>query len=167
MAFKDDIEEFHEKFNLEYRDYPRALSDDEKNFRLVCLKEEIEEYASAENLEEEFDALIDLVYFALGTSYRHGFDFEAGWSRVHAANMAKRRATTDKESKRSYKCDVIKPKGWKPPDLTDIVYPKPNPALTSVSGGIYAKKRKNLTDSKIDTLIREGKTIEASEDRGE
>ena len=163
MAFETDIEDFHEKFELKYRDYPRALSVDEKNFRIVCLREEIDEYASAQNLEEELDALVDLVYFAFGTSYRHGFDFAAAWKRVHAANMEKRLATHKKDSKRNFELDVVKPKGWVAPDLTDIVYPKPNPALVSPSGGVYAKKRKNLTKAKTDEIAQKACFSKGSE----
>ena len=153
-TYDQNIEEFHEKFDLEYRDYPRPLDPDEKDFRVVCLREEVDEYASAQNLEEELDALVDLVYFAFGTSYRHGFDFAAAWKRVHAANMEKRLATHKKDSKRNFELDVVKPKGWVAPDLTDIVYPKPNPALVSPSGGVYAKKRKNLTNAQTDQIIK-------------
>tara|TARA_Y100000296_G_scaffold52994_1_gene60686 strand:+ start:47 stop:565 length:519 start_codon:yes stop_codon:yes gene_type:complete len=154
MAFETDIEDFHEKFDLEYRDYPRPLDPDEKNFRAVCLREEVNEYVSAENLEDELDALVDLVYFALGTCYRHGFDFSAAWERVHAANMAKERAETKSDSKRDFDLDVVKPAGWVAPDLTNIVYPPPNPAMVSIAGGVYAKKRKNLTEAKTNDIIK-------------
>lgn len=153
-TYTEDIEEFHERFKHTYQDYPRPLERDEKAFRITCLREEIEEYASANSLEEEFDGLIDLVYFALGTAYRHGFDFERGWQRVHAANMLKVNATKATDSKRGSTLDIVKPKGWIAPDLTDIVYPKPNPCLVSQSGGVYAKKRKNLTKSQSDEIIK-------------
>jgi predicted HAD superfamily Cof-like phosphohydrolase len=160
-----DVEKFHEKFGLEYNDYPRPLSIPEKNFRLVCLREEVQEYADADNLEGEMDALVDLVYFALGTAYRHGFDrFDEAWKRVHTANMAKVVATNAKQSKRKYKGDIVKPKGWKSPVLDDLVYPKPNPALISISGGVYAKKRKNLTDKQIDQMLSTGKSLPSAED---
>ncbi len=73
------------------------------------------------NLEEQFDAMIDLVYVALGTSYHHGVDFDEGWRRVHGANMKKVLAKSQEDSKRGYRFDVVKPKGWKPADLSDLV----------------------------------------------
>lgn len=73
------------------------------------------------NLELQFDALIDLVYVALGTSYLHGTDFDEGWRRVHAANMSKVRAESASDSKRGSAFDVVKPRGWKPADLSDLV----------------------------------------------
>lgn len=73
------------------------------------------------NLEIQFDSLIDLVYVAIGTAYHHGVDFDEGWRRVHEANMNKVLAKSADESKRGYRFDVVKPKGWMPPDLSDLV----------------------------------------------
>lgn len=78
------------------------------------------------NLELQFDSLIDLVYVALGTSYLHGFDFDEGWRRVHGANMAKERVDVPGNSKRASSFDVIKPKGWRPADLSDLVKEQPS-----------------------------------------
>lgn len=75
------------------------------------------------DLEVQFDSLIDLVYVALGTSFHHGVDFDEGWRRVHEANMKKVLARQPEDSKRGYKFDVVKPKGWIPPDLSDLVKP--------------------------------------------
>tara|TARA_B100000929_G_scaffold280762_1_gene259083 strand:- start:241 stop:756 length:516 start_codon:yes stop_codon:yes gene_type:complete len=159
----NDIIDFSEKFGLTYRDYPRKLSDEEKRFRIVCMFEEVQEYADAETMEDELDALVDLIYFALGTCYRHGYCFESAWKRVHEANMKKERAQNKSESKRDFELDVIKPLGWEPPDLTDIVHPPTNPALISISGGKYAKKRCNLTESQINDIAKEAIFKKASE----
>lgn len=72
-------------------------------------------------LETQFDSLIDLVYVAIGTSYLHGVDFDEGWRRVHEANMKKVRVENASDSKRGSTYDVVKPRGWKPPDLSDLV----------------------------------------------
>lgn len=73
------------------------------------------------NFENQFDSLIDLVYVALGTSHLQGFDFDEGWRRVQAANMAKVRVENLTDSKRGSKYDVIKPRGWRPADLSDLL----------------------------------------------
>lgn len=75
----------------------------------------------AKNLEEQFDALIDLTYVAIGTAYLHGVDFDEGWRRVHEANMKKVRVERAADSKRGSTYDVVKPLGWAPPDLSDLV----------------------------------------------
>lgn len=146
-----DIWDFHKKFELQYEGNPRQLDDDLALFRLGFMVEELGEYAAAcgfkrigTALEElhnaikkdarwmlkreerrdpvnQLDSLIDLVYVALGTSHLHGFDFDEGWRRVHEANMKKIRTARPEDSKRGSGFDVIKPKNWSPPDLSDLV----------------------------------------------
>jgi|SRR6185437_2618476 len=139
----EDIKDFHHKFGLEYNGPPRRLPDDLGPFRIGFIAEELAEYitpfASLHEkivkdvkriyvqdgksipLEKQFDALIDLVYVALGTAYMQGFDFDEGWRRVHNANMRKMRATLSEQSARGSVFDVVKPEGWAAPDLSDLV----------------------------------------------
>lgn len=116
MSFISDIEDFHKKFKLEYTGQPRVLPDDLRLFRLNFISEELSEYNLSKTLEDEFDALIDMVYVILGTAHMQGLDFQAGWDRVHEANMQKVRG----KSERSDTYDVIKPDGWTAPVLTDL-----------------------------------------------
>ena len=135
-----DIEEFHKKFSLDYTGLPRSLPDDIQRFRTRLLDEELNEYklatldiywelglktlnqaAIAGGLEDALDALVDLVYVALGTAHLHGFDFREAWRRVHEANMAKVRADSPEASKRGSAFDVVKPVGWQPPSHVDLV----------------------------------------------
>ena len=114
-----DITEFHEKFGLEYKGPPRKLPGKLQEFRNNFLFEEFCEYIQAgldNDPEAQLDALVDLVYVAIGTAYLNGYDFQTAWNRVHAANMSKVRG----ESKRS-EFDIVKPDGWKEPDLSDLV----------------------------------------------
>lgn len=125
-VYGEDIRAFHEKFELGYNEGPRKLDAEMQAFRIKFLKEELQEYVDAVkmgNLEKQFDALIDLVYVAIGTSYLHGFPFRKGWNRVQLANMSKVLATSAADSTRGYSKDVVKPKGWKAPDLSDLVNP--------------------------------------------
>lgn len=119
-----DVFDFNSKFGLDFPLTPRLLTSDEHDFRMKCLNEELAEYrqaVEAEDMEQAFDALIDLVYFAIGTAYFHGFPFYEGWKRVQAANMAKTRANSVDDSKRGSVLDVVKPEGWKPPTLSDLL----------------------------------------------
>lgn len=140
-----DIRRFHEKFELVPTDDPgHRLTDDTLKFRLKFLLEELQEYAAAVgyqiswgsesgihirkcgdefDAEQAFDGLIDLVVVALGSAFLHRFDFNAGWDRVQAANMAKERATgaDDPRSKRKSAADVVKPEGWQAPVLKDLL----------------------------------------------
>jgi len=117
MSQWQDIKDFHEKFGLVYDGPPRSLPQDLASFRTNFLIEETDEYILASKRADELDALVDLVYVAMGTAYLHGFDFDEAWRRVHAANMAKVRGP----SQRSGEYDVIKPEGWKPPYHGDLV----------------------------------------------
>lgn len=81
----------------------------------------IKQVDGGRSLEQQFDGLIDLVYVALGTAHLHGFEFNEGWRRVHDANMAKVRVENAADSARKSKFDVVKPKGWVPPKLSDLL----------------------------------------------
>lgn len=123
MDMMKDIREFHEKFGLEYNGFPRLLPSDLSDFRQTFIREELTEYFNADMDGDKvgcLDALVDLVYVALGTAYLHGFDFEEAWRRVHEANMKKVRADSPEASKRGSSYDVVKPIGWTPPDLSDL-----------------------------------------------
>jgi predicted HAD superfamily Cof-like phosphohydrolase len=134
-----DIEDFHKKFGLEYTGKPRALPQELRRFRTQFLWEEWKEYRDASMslevllvadprsseiaamLEDQLDALVDLVYIALGNAYMHGFNFKEAWRRVHEKNMQKVRAERAEQSKRGTTFDVVKPAGWTPPSHRDLV----------------------------------------------
>lgn len=115
-----DIQEFHEKFDLDFG----SMNGHMQNFRVTFMNEELTEYiraTSSGDKEGQLDALVDLVYVAVGTAYLHGWNFQEAWDRVHAANMTKVRAQHAKDSKRGSHFDVVKPEGWVPPNLKDLV----------------------------------------------
>lgn len=88
---------------------------------------------SGRDPEKQLDSLVDLSYVTDGTAYLHGFDFNEAYDRVHQANMQKVRvdAETLEGSVRKSKFDVVKPPGWEPADLEDLVWnnPKEFPAI--------------------------------------
>ncbi len=113
-----DIEEFHKKFGLERRKGIEK-NKDLVDFRIKFLEEELEEFIDAVRTVDDvkaLDALVDIVYVAIGTAYLFDYPFWAAWPEVQKANMKKVR----KESSRS-KFDVTKPKGWKEPDMKMIL----------------------------------------------
>jgi len=122
----DDIKDFHEKFGLAYRGLPQELSAEASAFRIKFMQEELNEYIDAVNkhdLVQQLDALVDLVYVALGTAYLQGLPFEDGWNEVQRANMRKVRAAADgSNSKRGSPLDVVKPEGWVGPDMADVLH---------------------------------------------
>jgi hypothetical protein len=122
------IKKMHNKFGIPCEQV--AFSDEEEKFRITAMQEELDEYIKAENDEEAFDALIDLVVFALGTAERRGWlhNFEEGFDRVMFANMLKEVGKNQKRG--NFALDLIKPDYWEAPDHSDLVKEKPAPKQT-------------------------------------
>jgi hypothetical protein len=109
------LKEFRTKFDLPETSFEaRPMLERED-----MMYEELCEYNKAvlrNNPEGALDALVDLVYFAIGTAAGMGWDFNEAFKRVHEANMKKVRAYTERSA-----VDLVKPPGWKAPDLSDLV----------------------------------------------
>ncbi len=117
-SFYRDVDDFHRKFLLGYAGRPRMLREDIMGARYDHLYEEVAELLKGiceKDKEQVLDALVDIVYVALGTSNLMGFDFELAWDRVHAANMKKVRMKTSRSP-----IDIVKPIGWEKPLLKDL-----------------------------------------------
>ena|SRR3990167_6357907 len=118
------VGDFHRKFELPAFPGRRLQMIEGRvfDFRFAFLKEELDELLAAQcrqDLPGIADALADLVYVALGTAHYYGIPFDAVFAEVHRANMEKVRAASDDDprSKRNTKLDVVKPDGWRPPDI--------------------------------------------------
>lgn len=133
-----DVLDFHQKFGLMVGEEPRLLTKRKMRERIEFLMEElqelidaagvqvfatgdvrslrdltivIDELAAPQELADQADALVDLVYVALGTAVMQGLPWEALWGDVQRANMSKVRGVT----KRGHAVDVTKPPGWMGP----------------------------------------------------
>jgi predicted HAD superfamily Cof-like phosphohydrolase len=118
---------FHMQFNLpvggtnllfnEHGETSEAFT-----FRAEFLMEELQEFIDAAHVGDRvkaLDALIDLVYVALGTSLFmgvHAHQWDEAFDVVHRANMTKIRTPRPADSKRGSGFDVIKPEGFVPPE---------------------------------------------------
>ena len=107
LDWTSDVMDFHEKMSYKNGGHPQSLSPDDFNQRYSYMEEELEEFIDAETLADQADALLDLIYFAIGTLLRMGIDPRVGWDEVHRANMDKVPADAWKHS--------IKPEDWEPP----------------------------------------------------
>lgn len=135
-----DVYQFHEKFGLLLSTRPTHLTQRKLIERIECLQEELDEFIKACGVERiepnadrereknykvvdsqdiagQADALVDLVYFALGTAVMMGLPFRALWDDVQRANMAKVRGVTQ----RGHKVDVKKPEGWVGPQTMKVL----------------------------------------------
>ena len=120
MAKRKDVTDFHKKFGLLSHKKPVHLTRRKLGERIEFLDEELLEFRRAvevQDLSEQADALIDLVYVAIGTADMLGLPWDELWADVQRANMAKERGTT----KRGHAVDVTKPKGWIPPQTLAIL----------------------------------------------
>jgi predicted HAD superfamily Cof-like phosphohydrolase len=121
---------FRVKFMLEELDefckatgvtFTTAGSGGEDEVDLGLLEINIDSSKSIDHAEA-FDALIDLVYVAMGTAHFMGYPWRLGWRLVQRANMSKVRAQKDaSDSKRGSSFDVVKPPGWKAPDIRSLL----------------------------------------------
>jgi predicted HAD superfamily Cof-like phosphohydrolase len=69
---------------------------------------------------EQLDALVDILVVTIGAIRAAGWDGEAAWNEVMKTNFLKIDADTGKVRKRA-DGKVLKPEGWKPPQLAQFV----------------------------------------------
>ena len=119
-----DIDNFHKKYGFEKNEKVGIPDDNELvNFRTSFLMEELAEYTNAITKKDSagaLDALVDIVYIALGTAWLFNLPFEKAWKEVQKANMKKIRSK-NKSEKRGTKFDVVKPKDWKAPNIERVI----------------------------------------------
>jgi len=102
---------------------PGELEPSERDWLINALAEEIGEFADAHNNQDfvgSIDALIDLIYFAMGGLTRLGLRAEVSteiFNAVHAANMAKASGVKE-ERDVTHDLDAVKPEGWVSPEET-------------------------------------------------
>lgn len=116
----DNVKQFHQKFGLLCYDTPGPLSSRKLGERIEFLQEELNEFITACGLQDlagQADALVDLVYVALGTAVMLGLPWPELWDDVQRANMAKERGI----GKRGHLVDCIKPAGWVGPQTLDLL----------------------------------------------
>jgi predicted HAD superfamily Cof-like phosphohydrolase len=122
------VGEFHQRFGFANTLYnvraPHHIGSELWNFRFEFLREELNELYDAyvaNDLPKIADSLVDLVYVALGTAHLHGLPWEELFTEVQRANMTKERCQRAEDSTRGSTFDVIKPAGWKPPNIIEVL----------------------------------------------
>ena len=82
--------------------------------------DELEEAIRDNDKVEQLDALVDILVVTMGAIRAAGWDGEAAWKEVMDTNFAKIDPTTGKVTKRE-DGKVLKPEGWKSPQLAQFV----------------------------------------------
>ena len=108
-----DVRTFHYVFGHPIAHSPTFLQAPRRDARAGRMLEEIQEFQEAETVHDQVDAMIDLIYFALGTLVELGVRPDGPLNTVQAANMAK----LWPDGSARYRTDgkTIKPHGWVDP----------------------------------------------------
>ena len=115
--------EFNQAFEIPKLNNPGLGPEELIELRIKLLTEEVQEYAEAArsgDLVEVLDALADIGYILAGTIINHGMQeiYDDAFNEVHRSNMAK---LVDGRVIRRDDGKVLKPKGWKPPQLAQFL----------------------------------------------
>ena len=107
-ACDQSVDKFSEK---QYSMYIKLIDEEHQDLLEATL---------AEDRVEQLDALIDILVVTIGAIHSMGADAEGAWKEVMKTNFAKVDSETGKVRKRE-DGKVLKPIGWKPPELAPFV----------------------------------------------
>lgn len=109
----DQVKQFHETFNHPVADEVTFMKEDRASKRYAWMLEEINEFLEAEDVVEQADAMIDTIYFAIGTLVELGIEPTVLFDIVQEANMSK--IWADGKPHFNEMGKTIKPEGWQDP----------------------------------------------------
>ncbi len=127
----NDVKKFHEAFGHPISTTPTALSKERAIIIHNWMSEEVNEFLEAsdeQDIVEQADAMIDTIYFALGTLVEMGIAPDALFAIVQNANMSK--LWPDGQPHYNDMGKVIKPTGWEDP------HPKLAAAISNMQNNI-------------------------------
>lgn len=110
--------EFHKKMAQTIGDPRSPDIQQEKEFRLRLIREELkelEEALEASDTVEAADALADLCYVIIGSAVTWGIDLASVFDEVHRSNMTKKCENKREDGK------VLKDKDFSPPDIQGVL----------------------------------------------
>ncbi len=118
------VEDFHNAFGHPVHTEPKMLSAARSTFRHTLLQEEVTELLKASmrgDVVEVADGIADCLYILFGTAHEFGLGdkLPAIFAEVHASNMSK---LVDGKPLLREDGKVMKPEGYRPPNLKDLVW---------------------------------------------
>ncbi|MEJ6490777.1 MazG nucleotide pyrophosphohydrolase domain-containing protein [Leucobacter sp. USCH14] len=122
---QDQVREFREACGDVVSYVPKLPNQATLRLGAKLVQEEMQELIDAiidADAPEVLDALGDILYLTYGLAVAAGYDLDEAFDRIHAANMAK--VGADGKVRRREDGKILKPDGWTPPDLTDLVTEK-------------------------------------------
>jgi len=118
-----DVVEFQTAVGQHIGSKPELPDPAERELRLRLLKEEYEEYIQGEcknDVENIAKELADIIYIVCGTAASYGIPLDKVFSEVHRSNLSK--LNEDGSVSRRSDGKILKPDGWKPPDIKSILW---------------------------------------------
>lgn len=112
LRFMKAIDNTTDKFNV-----------DQFNLYFKLIKEEYKELRDAVDAGDQvevLDAIVDILVVTIGAGHSMGADVEGAWNEVMRTNFAKIDSETGKVRRRK-DGKVLKPEGWKPPELSSFL----------------------------------------------
>ena len=110
----DMVREFHSCFKHPIAKAPKMLEKIRVINRGKWMQEELNEFYEAKDMYEQADAMIDLIYFVIGTLVEMGMPPDELFAIVHEANMAK--LWEDGTPHYNIEGKTIKPPNWIDPE---------------------------------------------------
>lgn len=118
----NQVKDFHAAFGHPVATQPTLMPTARALKRTEWMQEELDEFMSAGTIHDQADAMVDLIYFALGTLVEIGVPPERIFEIVQRANMAKLHADGKPRHREDGK--IIKPIGWVAPEPAIEAYVK-------------------------------------------
>lgn len=107
------VRHFHAIAGVPIADVPTQLAPERLFARVEWLREEVSELQSATSLVDQVDAVVDVIYVALGALVEMGVELEGPFQLVHQSNLAK--AMPDGTFQKNAAGKIIKPSEWESP----------------------------------------------------
>ena len=110
----EQVKEFHKAFGHPVANKPVALTQARKEARAKWIREEIDEFLAAKDVVGQMDAIVDAIYFLLGSAVEIGVEPQQLFDIVQNANMSK----LWPDGKPRYRDDgkVLNPISWQAPE---------------------------------------------------
>jgi len=119
-SYQAMVDTFHERFGLQRPNKP-DFANLQGELRIRLMQEELDEFKGAWERRDPvgmLDGLCDLLYVTFGSLVSAGVDADPYFEEVHSTNMKK--LGPDGQPLRREDGKLLKPPGWKPPDLAGI-----------------------------------------------
>ena len=112
----NEVKKFQQAFGHPTSDVPKIMEEERGKKRYLWILEELNEFLQAvenKDIVEQADAMIDVIYLALGTLVEMGIEPDELFYIVQTANMNK--LWSDGKPHYNDMGKVIKPEGWENP----------------------------------------------------